>query len=375
MTTRFSSPDSVMRHAIELATKGQGFVEPNPMVGAVLVDADLALLGEGFHEQFGGPHAEVNALAGETVTSDSRLFVTLEPCCHHGKTPPCTQAILDNGIKQVAIATVDPAAHAAGKGIEQLRQSGVQVEVGLLQSEAQHLIAPFTKLMTSGSPYVHAKWAMSLDGKIATRTGNSQWISNEESRAIVHELRGRMDAIIVGAETARQDDPLLTARPQGPRKATRVVIDNNASLSLESQLIKTIDQAPVIVVCSDKASHQNIEALKSAGAEVVQIPGSDQVDITALLSEFGNRKMTNVLVEGGGKLLGSINDAHLIDEAHIFIGPRILGGADSVSPVEGDGNSTVAQSAKLGNVVTKNVGTDTYINGRVQSGQQSESQP
>ena len=363
MATSFTSPESVMRRALELAAQGQGYVEPNPMVGAVLVDAELQLLGEGFHQQYGGPHAEVHALAAGTAVADACLFVTLEPCCHHGKTPPCTQAVLDSGIKNVVVATADPAAHAAGQGIEQLRQAGVKVEVGLLQAEAQQLIAPFTKLMKSDLPYVHAKWAMSLDGKIATRTSNSQWISNAASRAIVHQLRGRMDAIIVGAETVRKDDPLLTARPKGIRTATRVIVDSNATLTLDSKLVKTAEEAPVIVACSNNANQDNIKRLTDAGITIISTSSENRVDVTELLNELGGRNMTNVLVEGGGQLLGSLNDAKLIDEVHIFVGAKLIGGAEASGPIGGNGIAMLAESPKLTAIETRSIDEDVYIRG------------
>src|SRR5215217_9762955 len=207
-----------MRHALALAEKGRGFVEPNPMVGAVLLDSAGQLAGEGWHQKFGGPHAEVFALAeaGDRARGGT-LVVTLEPCCHHGKTPPCTDAVLKAGIARVVAAMADPFPKVAGGGLAILRGAGVDVSVGLCEVEAVALNAPYLKLLRTGRPWVHAKWAMTLDGKIATRTGDSKWISGEESRRRVHELRGRMDAIVVGRGTVVADDPLLTARPAGPR--------------------------------------------------------------------------------------------------------------------------------------------------------------
>ena len=240
----FLDRPSVMRRAFELAAHGQGFVEPNPMVGAVLVDDQMLVLGEGFHRQFGGPHAEIEAIRdaesrgnGDRL-QEATLFVSLEPCCHFGKTPPCTNAILAAGIRKVVVGRADPAPHVNGGGIAELRAAGVDVEVGLLEAEAKRLTAPFAKRVTTGLPYVIGKWAMTWDGKIATRTGDSQWISNDASRAIVHQIRGRVDAVIVGAETARQDDPALTARPSGPRVATRVVMDSIASVRSDAKVVQ-----------------------------------------------------------------------------------------------------------------------------------------
>ena len=246
----FSSNEDVMRRAIELAQQGIGYVEPNPAVGAVLVDGDRKVLGEGWHQRFGGPHAERNAFADfaerypdaeerKRLTETATLFVTLEPCCHTGKTPPCTDAVLESGVRRVVIGLRDPFPKVDGGGIAILEKAGIEVTVGQLEEDVRWLNAPFLKLVQTSLPYVHVKWAMTLDGKIATRTGASQWISNERSRAIVHKLRGRMDAIIVGAGTARADDPSLTARPPGPRTATRIVVDSGANLPPDSKLVET----------------------------------------------------------------------------------------------------------------------------------------
>ena len=234
-----------MARALELAARGEGFVEPNPMVGCVIARG-AEIIGEGWHRKFGGPHAEVEALhVAGTRARGATLYVTLEPCCHQGKTPPCTDAILASGLGRVVVAQRDPFPAVAGGGIERLRQAGLAVEVGLREAEARRLNAPYLKLTESGRPWVIAKWAMTLDGKLASRTGDSRWISNEASRAIVHQLRGRVDAIVVGRGTAGQDDPLLTARPAGPRVATRIVLDTRASLASDSQLVTTAGEAPV----------------------------------------------------------------------------------------------------------------------------------
>ncbi len=240
MPARFGDAAAVMARALELAARGIGSVEPNPPVGAVLVDDEGNLIAEGWHQRFGGLHAEIEAIAqAEDRTRGATLFVSLEPCCHQGKTGPCTEAIARAGIRKVVVALRDPFPQVDGKGIERLLSLGIEVEVGLLAQEAAHLAAPFLKLVTAARPWVHAKWAMSLDGKIATHSGDSRWISNDASRAIVHRLRGRMDAIVVGAGTALCDDPLLAARPPGPRVATRIVVDSQARLPITSQLVLT----------------------------------------------------------------------------------------------------------------------------------------
>jgi diaminohydroxyphosphoribosylaminopyrimidine deaminase/5-amino-6-(5-phosphoribosylamino)uracil reductase len=375
-----------MARALELAARGIGAVEPNPAVGAVLIDDDRDLIAEGWHQRFGGPHAEIEAMtaAGKRALG-ATLFVTLEPCCHQGKTGPCTEAIIQAGIRKVIVALQDPFPKVAGKGIERLRSQGIEVEVGLLATEAGYLAAPFLKLVTTARPWVHAKWAMSLDGKIATRSGDSRWISNEASRAIVHRLRGRMDGIIVGAETAIQDDPLLTARPPGPRVATRIVVDSEARLPVTSQLVQTARETPLLIAASTIAPQSNVRRLEERGVEVLLIPplhstpsraatgtdprvaewaASGAVNLDAILQELGRRRFTNVLVEGGSRLLGSFFDAGHVDEVHVFVAPKIIGGAAAFAAVAGLGISQMNLAATLEQVAIEPVGDDIYINGR-----------
>lgn len=377
MPERFADAAGVMRRALELAARGTGAVEPNPPVGAVIVDDDLNLIAEGFHQRYGGPHAEIEAInrAADRV-ADATMFVTLEPCCHQGKTGPCTEAIRRAGIRKVVVALRDPYSEVDGKGIDWLRSQGIAVDVGLLAEESGRLIAPFEKLVTTGRPWVHAKWAISLDGKIATGTGDSRWISCEASRAIVHRLRGRMDAILVGVETAVQDDPLLTARPAGPRVATRIVVDSAARLPLTSQLVRTSREAPLVIATLSTAPLQNIHRLEAQGAEVLTVapqpgsaespPGSEpHVDIDALLKELGRREFTNVLVEGGSRLLGSFFDATQVDEVHVFLAPKIIGGSDAPSAVAGRGREKMDVVPRLRDIAVQQSGEDVYVNGRL----------
>src|SRR5687768_16016216 len=293
-----------MSRALALALRGEGHVEPNPMVGCVLV-RDGQIVGEGFHERFGGPHAEVNALAAAGDQSrGATAYVTLEPCCHHGKTPPCTRALLAAGVKRVVVAVEDPFPQVRGSGIKELREAGIKCEVGVQAEEAEWVLAPYRKLIAIGRPWVIAKWAMTLDGKLATRSGDSKWISGEASRQLVHELRGRVDAIVVGRGTAEQDDPLLTARPTGPRVATRIVLDRRATLASSSKLVQTTGDAPVLVVVGQAASEEDQARLRAAGCEVVLLGPHESLD--ELLCELGKRRMTNVLVEGGATVLGAL---------------------------------------------------------------------
>lgn len=354
-----------MRRALELAQRGLGAVEPNPLVGAVIVNDQLECLGEGWHQEFGGPHAEIHALraAGESA-SGATLFVTLEPCCHIGKTPPCTQAVIAAGIKKVIAATSDPNPQVAGQGLQELVAAGIEVEVGLLQDEAEAMIAPFRRLMLDGRPWVIAKWAMTLDGKIATASGDSRWITGEQSRAFVHELRGRVDGVMVGIGTALADDPLLTARPPGLRTAKRIIVDSHARLPATSQLMQTARDTPVLVAVGAATPAARIDMLRQLGAEIVRLSGQ-RVPLQELLQELGRRKMTNLLVEGGGGLLGGLFDQNLIDEVHAFVSPKLVGGP-ATAPILGVGIPRMENARPLARPTIRQFGDDVLISGRLQ---------
>jgi len=353
-----------MRRALELAERGRGQVEPNPLVGAIVV-RNGEPIGEGYHRRYGEAHAEVNALAGAgEAARGATLYVTLEPCCHHGKTPPCTDAVLRAGIRRVVAAMPDPFPAVAGKGSAILRDAGVAVEFGILEAEARRLNAPYLKLLATGRPYLHLKWAMTLDGKIATRTGDSRWISGEASRRKVHDLRGRMDAIIVGIGTALADDPLLTARPPGPRMATRIVLDSRCRLPETSQLVRTAGEVPLLVVAGQATDLEKLARLRSLGAEVRELAGENgRPSVMALLDELGRRRMTNVLVEGGAEVLGSFLDAGAVDEVHVFIAPLLAGGRSAKSPIGGAGVERIADTLRLAHLTGDSLGTDSYWQG------------
>jgi diaminohydroxyphosphoribosylaminopyrimidine deaminase/5-amino-6-(5-phosphoribosylamino)uracil reductase len=358
-----------MRRAIELAERGRGYVEPNPLVGAVIV-RDGHVVGDGWHEMFGHTHAEVNALvAAGTAAQGATLYVTLEPCCHHGKTPPCTDAILRAGIARVVAAMRDPFPQVAGKGAALLEAAGVPVEFGVCTELARRQNAPYLRLLTAGRPYVHAKWAMTLDGKIATRTGESRWISGEASRVIVHSLRGRMDGILVGIGTALADDPLLTARPHGRRTATRVVLDSHARLPLQSALVSTARDVPTLVVTTTAASPPTRDALRQAGCEVLTVAADSagRPQLAPLLEEFGRRRWTNLLVEGGSAVLGTLLDARLLDEVHVFLAPTILGGREAMTPIGGMGVIRVADGLQCQVEQVDRVDGDVYWRGWIPS--------
>ena len=353
-----------MRRALELAERGRGAVEPNPLVGAVLV-RDGQVVGEGWHERFGQSHAEVNALArARDAAKGATLYCTLEPCCHQGKTPPCTDAILRAGVSSVVAAMLDPFPQVAGQGMARLRDAGLTIETGVCAAEAQLLNAPYLKLLSTGRPYVQAKWAMSLDGKIATAQGDSKWISNEASRRWVHDLRGRVDAIVIGKGTALADDPLLTARPPGPRRALRIVLDRQASLPLTSRLVQTTGEVPVMVVTCDNGNVERENALRATGCEVLALPDSASM-IPLLLDELGRRRFTNVLVEGGSGVLGSFFDSQAIDRVHVFLAPRLLGGAQSFTPIGGEGAVRVREGLAITSWSIETMEEDLLIHGVV----------
>lgn len=327
-----------MRRALHLAARGLGRVEPNPLVGAVLVKGGR-IIGEGFHRRFGGPHAEIEALR-RCVRSPraATCYVTLEPCCHFGKTPPCTDALIAAGVRRVVAAVQDPFSRVSGGGLRRLRAASIQVDVGLLRREAVARNAPFFKLHRTGRPWVILKWAQSLDGKIATRGGDSQWISSFASRRRAHALRGRVDAILVGINTVLRDDPQLTCRLVRPlRRATRIVLDTHLRIPLGSRLVRSARRTPTLVVTASAASRK-VRALRAAGCEVLVLPtagGRPRLD--RLLDVLGGRNVTNLLVEGGGRVLGRFVDEGLADEAFIFVAPRLIGGREAPGPLDGLG--------------------------------------
>lgn len=338
-----------MRMAIAQAVRGRGSVEPNPMVGCVIARGDQ-LLGWGHHESFGGPHAEVNALAhvaaGERL-GDATAYVSLEPCCHHGKTPPCSETLITAGIGRVVIGTVDPFPRVDGGGIARLKDAGVDVTVGVCQSECQRILAPFAKRVATGLPWVTAKWAMTLDGKIATVAGESQWISGPASRRDVHQTRGCVDAIVVGMGTVRADDPTLTARPatEALRVAQRVVFCRRELPALSSRLVQTIDQAPLVLVVSPGLADGPSDAIEQAGATWVTAPSDNAIEmVRAAMDYFAAQSMSHVLVEGGGELLASFFDAGAVDACDIYLGGKVFGGQSAPGPVGGNGVAAITDA-------------------------------
>ena len=341
-----------MKEAQRLAALGQGHVEPNPMVGCVLTK-DGKQIGAGFHKKYGGPHAEVEALRDAANhganTEGATAYVTLEPCCHFGKTPPCADALINAKVHRVVAATADPHAVVDGGGFVKLRDAGIAVAVGLLERESKELNAPYFKRINSSLPWVIAKWAMSLDGKIASRTGHSQWISGESSRKWVHELRGRVDALMVGIGTALADDPMLTARPSGPRRALRVVVDSELRLPVDSKLVQSSCEDPVLVCAGPKANAIRAAELDAMGCKIWVSPyGDRQTRLNELLQMLAQQySVTNLLVEGGGALLGSLHDLQQIDQCEVFLAPKLIGGCQAPSPLAGLGVEQVSQGPRI----------------------------
>jgi diaminohydroxyphosphoribosylaminopyrimidine deaminase/5-amino-6-(5-phosphoribosylamino)uracil reductase len=293
------------------------------------------------------------------------MYVTLEPCCHQGKTGPCTVAVIAAGIRRVVVGQRDPFPQVAGQAIRQLEAAGLEVEVGVAGDEAARLNAPYHKLLAQQRPWVIAKWAMTLDGKLATRSGSSRWISNETSRSVAHDLRGRVDAVIIGSGTAAADDPLLTARPPGPRTATRVVLDSPGSIALDSQLVQTAREFPVLIAVADRIEPAKRRALEEQCCEVLVCSGESSAErFDDFLAELGRRRMTNVMIEGGGRVLGMAFDQGLVDEVHVFIAPKIVGGASAPSPVAGLGFAEMAAAWAIESPRIEQLDGDVYISGR-----------
>lgn len=365
MSSLRDDDQSFMNRALQLAEQGRGHVEPNPMVGCVIVK-EGQVIGEGYHEKFGGPHAERNALAncGGASLEGSTVYVTLEPCCHHGKTPPCTDALLAAKPARVVVAMQDPFPKVQGGGLRILSASGIEVNVGVCGKEAERINAPYLKRQRQGKPWIIAKWAMTLDGKLATANGSSKWISSEEARAEVHRIRGWCDGVMVGSGTAKLDNPLLTTRPPGPRTAARIIFDSQASLNESSRVIETIDQAPVIVAASTSARSERLERLQHAGCDLILCEGNDHASrLNALLIELANRGMTNILVEGGSQLLGLMWDERQINEVFSFIAPKIAGGRDAISPIGGQGIRNMEDATPLAETEIRSFGNTICLHG------------
>jgi diaminohydroxyphosphoribosylaminopyrimidine deaminase/5-amino-6-(5-phosphoribosylamino)uracil reductase len=387
-----------LRRALELAERGRGAVSPNPLVGAVLTRGD-EMIGEGYHAELGGPHAEIAAIedcrARGGDPADATMYVTVEPCAHRGRQPPCTAAIIAAEIARVVIASDDPSEKASGRGPGILRDEGIEVDVaeGAEASAARLLNQPFRKHARTGRPLITLKSALSLDGRVATAAGDSKWISGPDSRALVHRWRAEVDAVAVGIGTALADDPLLTVRhPSHPRtrerasevagddereraeaeevaldvrQPARIVFDSAARLPLDSALVGSVDEARLIVVVSPRAPAARRDALERAGADVVMAPGEGPDQVDSALIELGRREITSVLLEGGPTLAGSFLDAGEIDELRLFIAPVVIGGSGARPLAAGQGASAIAEAQRALVVEWEQVGEDLLVNARL----------
>jgi diaminohydroxyphosphoribosylaminopyrimidine deaminase/5-amino-6-(5-phosphoribosylamino)uracil reductase len=366
-----SSADAVhLQRAIELGEHGRGRVHPNPTVGALIV-RDGTIIAEGWHDEHGGPHAEINAIAdaqGADLT-DATLYVSMEPCCHAGKTPPCTDAILASGIARVVVASDDPSSKASGRGLGILRDEGIEIEVadGEVARQARLVNQAFRKHARTGRPWVLFKSAMTLDGKVATRTGDSQWISDESSRARAHRWRASVDAVAVGIGTALADDPRLTARVEGVHhQPRRVVFDATARLPQTSQLVSAVPDLPLTVIVSRAARRAATEALEMAGAEVIVATGGNEpARVRSALEQLGAEGVTSILLEGGPHLAGAFLDAGEIDEVRLFLAPLLLGGRAARDPLEGEGVERISEALRALTLDCERVADDLLVSARL----------
>jgi len=359
-----------LARAIELAEQGRGGVSPNPMVGAV-IGHDDEVVGEGFHRSFGAPHAEVEAIraAGDADLSEATLYVSLEPCCHHGKTPPCTDAIREAGIRRVVIGSDDPSEHASGRSLGILRDDGVEVVVadGELATRARLLNQPFRKRARTGMPWVLFKSAMTLDGKVATSAGDSKWISSETSRYRAHQWRAECDAVAVGIGTALADDPLLTSRVESAhRQPRRIVFDSEARLPLSAKLVQDAPRIPLTVVVSRAAPRAATDALETHGAEVIVATGENEpARVRSALQQLGAGGIASILLEGGPHLAGAFLDADAIDEIRLFLAPIVLGGRTARDPLEGEGVDQITHAVRALTLDCERIAEDLLISARL----------
>ena len=366
--------EKYMRRAIELAKKGSGHVNPNPLVGAVIV-RDGEIIGEGYHECYGQLHAERNAIANAKKRGNSlegsTIYVTLEPCCHYGKTPPCTEAIIEEKIARVVVGSDDPNPLVSGKGFQMLREKGIEVIPHFLKEECDAMNHVFFHYIRTGTPYVAMKYAMTMDGKIACYTGDSTWVTGEESRAHVQTLRNHYKGIMAGIGTVLADDPMLNCRIEGGRDPIRIIADSHLRIPIDSQLVRTAGQQPLIVACLPDADEEKAAQLQEKGVEVLRIPGVTTADITeeqkevislpVLMKELGARKIDGILLEGGGQLNESALQAGIVDRIYCYIAPKIFGGAQAKTPVEGQGLTRAADAWQFNRIGMQEFGQDILL--------------
>ena len=362
--------EEYMRRALELARKGEGHTSPNPMVGCVVVK-DGRIISEGYHEKYGEFHAERNALTRCTEdTAGADLYVTLEPCCHQGKTPPCTDIIIEKKIARVFVGSMDSNPLVAGKGVQILRDHGIYVETGILDAECRKLNEVFYHYIATKTPFVVMKYAMTLDGKIACATGDSKWVTGEIARTQVHRMRGRYRGIMVGIGTVLADDPMLNCRVEGGVDPVRIICDSNLHIPTESQIVKTASDIETIVACSQEAleserKQEKIRRLKESGIQIIGTEGAHGVNLMELMKELGGQNIDSILLEGGGTLNASALEDGIVNKVYAYIAGKLIGGMDARSPVEGMGIDRMADAITLQNVEIEKLGDDFCIVGYV----------
>lgn len=358
-----------MKLALNLALKGEGRTNPNPVVGAVVVKSG-EVVAKGYHQKAGLPHAEIIALrkAGD-MARGADLYVNLEPCCHHGRTPPCTEAIIASGIKKVILGIRDPNKLVSGRGIRFLRKKGVEVVVGVLRRDCEKINEPFIKYITTGRPWVILKSAFSLDGKIATRTGDSRWITGPQARAYAHRLRSRVDAVLVGAETVRLDDPQLTVRPKkkGVQNPTRIVVAGKTNISASAKIFNNAHKERVIYAATASLSLSEKKKIQGIGVEVLIIKRKkDQVDLSLLMGKLGDMGVSSVMIEGGSEISGTAFKEKLVDKVIYFLAPKIIGGKNAPGPIGGQGIAKLKEFVKVKEMSVARLGNDLVIEGNIQ---------
>ena len=362
--------EEYMRRALELARKGEGHTSPNPMVGCVVVK-DGRIISEGYHEKYGEFHAERNALTRCTEdTAGADLYVTLEPCCHQGKTPPCTDIIIEKKIARVFVGSMDSNPLVAGKGVQILRNHGIYVETGILDAECRKLNEVFYHYIATKTPFVVMKYAMTLDGKIACATGDSKWVTGEIARTQVHRMRGRYRGIMVGIGTVLADDPMLNCRVEGGVDPVRIICDSNLHIPTESQIVKTASDIETIVACSQEAleserKQEKIRRLKEAGIQIIGTEGAHGVNLVELMKKLGGQNIDSILLEGGGTLNASALEDGIVNTVYAYIAGKLIGGMDARSPVEGMGIDRMADAITLQNMEIEKLGDDFCIVGYV----------
>ena len=362
--------EEYMRRALELARKGEGHTSPNPMVGCVVVK-DGRIISEGYHEKYGEFHAERNALTRCTEdTAGADLYVTLEPCCHQGKTPPCTDIIIEKKIARVFVGSMDSNPLVAGKGVQILRDHGIYVETGILDAECRKLNEVFYHYIATKTPFVVMKYAMTLDGKIACATGDSKWVTGEIARTQVHRMRGRYRGIMVGIGTVLADDPMLNCRVEGGVDPVRIICDSNLHIPTESQIVKTASDIETIVACSQEAleserKQEKIRRLKEAGIQIIGTEGAHGVNLVELMKKLGEQNIDSILLEGGGTLNASALEDGIVNKVYAYIAGKLIGGMDARSPVEGMGIDRMADAITLQNMEIEKLGDDFCIVGYV----------